>query len=144
MEKDGAHIPNNSEVDPTTQKNAKGILKPSVVFFGENVQSDARDTAYQLIEDCQRILVIGSSLATYSAWKLVREVAKNGKGVGIINLGGVRGEAEFFETNGGPRLRLELPAADVLGGVVEAIEGRNIDWVVDDITLGSNVSGLGG
>lgn len=127
-DKDGAHAPRYSGGDSCTKKNAKGILKPCVVFFGEGVQPGPKNAADQLIKDSERILVIGSSLATYSAWKLVREVARRGKGVGIINIGGVRGEAEFFEADSGPRLRLELPAADVLGGVVEHLEGRSIDW----------------
>jgi len=146
VDKDGAHVFHFSRGDDGTKKNTKGILKPSVVFFGEGVQPDTKIAADQLIEDSERILVIGSSLATYSALKLVREVARRGKGVGIINIGGVRGEAEFFEADSGLRLRLELPAADVLGDVVERLEGRSIDWAAHpgNLQFGESISGLGG
>ncbi|KAF8442705.1 DHS-like NAD/FAD-binding domain-containing protein [Terfezia claveryi] len=146
VDKDGAHIPHLSGADYCTKKNAKGILKPNVVFFGEGVQSNTKNAADQLVKDSERILVIGSSLAAYSALKLVREVARRGKGVGIINIGGVRGEAEFFEADSGPRLRLELPAADVLGDVVEQLEGRSIDWAVNrgNLQFGESISGFGG
>jgi len=142
VDKDGAHHPGGGD---TTKKNAKGILKPSVVFFGEGVQLGPKNAVDQLIESSERILVIGSSLATYSAWKIVREIATRGKGIGIINIGGVRGEAEFFGAPSGPRLRLELPAADVLGGVVEQLEGRPIDWAahLGSPQSGESISGLG-
>ncbi|KAF8422375.1 NAD-dependent deacetylase sirtuin-4 [Tirmania nivea] len=146
VDKDGAHVPHHSEGNDCIKKNSKGILKPGVVFFGEGVQPSPKNAADQLIEGSERMLAIGSSLATYSAWKLVREVARRGKGVGIINIGGVRGEAEFFGADSGPRLRLELPAADVLGDVVEQLEGRSIDWAAHpgNPQFGESISGLGG
>ena len=141
VDKDGAHLPQDTDKDGHT----KGVLKPSVVFFGEGVQQGPRDESYRLVEECDKILVVGSSLATYSAWKLVREVARGTKGFGIINLGGVRGETKFFEGNTGERLRIELAAADVMGGVVESLEGRSIDWTrAEKIHGGIKVSGLGG
>ena len=119
VDSDGAHLPGPERVSDIPRPNAKGILKPSLVFFGEGIQEGPRCVAELLIQECDRILVIGSSLATYSAWRVVKAVADSGKGVGIINLGGVRGETELFEGRKGPYLRLEFPAADVLGGTVE-------------------------
>ncbi|KAF8471788.1 DHS-like NAD/FAD-binding domain-containing protein [Kalaharituber pfeilii] len=144
VDEDGSHLSQQHSLSKT--EHAKGILKPSVVFFGESVQQVQRNEADRLVDDCDRILVIGSSLATYSAWKLVREVAQKGKSVGIINLGGVRGEAEFFEITNGERLRLELPAADVLAGVVEAIKSRSLEWASHQNRLhdSSIFSALGG
>lgn len=122
VDRDGAHLPGLRGVFDTPRPNAKGILKPSIVFFGESIQEGPRNIVRQLVQECDRILVIGSSLATYSAWRVVKEVANNSKGVGIINLGGVRGEKEFFEERKGSYLRLEFPAADVLGATVEMFE----------------------
>jgi len=39
-----------------------GILKPDVVFFGDNVASDLVDYIYSLVDDCDTVLVLGSSL----------------------------------------------------------------------------------
>jgi NAD-dependent deacetylase sirtuin 4 len=41
-------------------------------------------------------LVLGSSLATYSAWRLVKRAKEQGMPIGIMNMGGVRGEEQFF------------------------------------------------
>jgi NAD-dependent deacetylase sirtuin 4 len=107
------------------KKDVTGVLKPCVTFFGENVEAEVKERAEQLVDDAAAILVVGSSLATYSAWRLVREASRRGKGVGIVNLGGVRGEEEFFGRDAkGMRIRLEVNAGDVLKGVVEELGGK--------------------
>ncbi|KAI5808514.1 DHS-like NAD/FAD-binding domain-containing protein [Peziza echinospora] len=139
VDKDGAHIPYPPGIEGDqrigSSPRVKGILKPSVVFFGEAVHEGPREAANRLVQSCGRILVVGSSLATYSAWRLVKEAVKDGKGFGIINIGGVRGELELIEHGEATglkstinMLRLEFPAAELLGGVVEMVEGRKIDW----------------
>ena len=73
-----------------------GILKPAVVMFGESITSDIKDAAEKAIDEASRILVVGSSLATYSAWRLVKRAKERHMPVGILNLGGVRGEESFY------------------------------------------------
>ncbi len=73
-----------------------GILKPAVVMFGESIAPAVKEAAEQAIDAASRILVIGSSLATYSAWRLVKRAKERGMPIGILNLGGVRGEESFF------------------------------------------------
>ena len=73
-----------------------GVLKPAVVMFGESIASDIRLAAERAIDEASRILVIGSSLATYSAWRLVRRAKERHLPIGILNLGGVRGEESFY------------------------------------------------
>ena len=74
-----------------------GVLKPAVVMFGESIRQDVKDAAEKAIDDASRLLVCGSSLATYSAWRLVKRAKENGMPIGILNLGGVRGEDTFFK-----------------------------------------------
>ncbi|KAI9735301.1 MAG: hypothetical protein M1818_006495 [Claussenomyces sp. TS43310] len=74
-----------------------GILKPGVVMFGESIHPAVKDAAEQAIDGSGRLLVIGTSLATYSAWRLVRRAKERGMPIAILNLGGVRGEELFFE-----------------------------------------------
>jgi NAD-dependent deacetylase sirtuin 4 len=113
---DGAHIADGKGV---------GIMKPMVTFFGESVSLDAKEKADRLVEEADAVVVAGSSLATYSAWRLVKAAVEEGKGIGVVNLGGVRGERELFaDRNGEGRLRIEFAVGDVLEGVVEELGGR--------------------
>ena len=73
-----------------------GILKPAVVMFGESIASAVKEAAEEAIDNASKVLVVGSSLATYSAWRLVKRAKERGMPIGILNLGGVRGEESFF------------------------------------------------
>ena len=73
-----------------------GVLKPAVVMFGESIASNIKNAAEEAINNAGRILVIGSSLATYSAWRLVKQAKERNMPIGILNLGGVRGEESFY------------------------------------------------
>ena len=73
-----------------------GILKPNVIMFGESIPEDVKEAAEEAVDEAGRILVIGSSLATYSAWRLVKRAHDREMPVGILNLGGVRKEEGFF------------------------------------------------
>ena len=55
-----------------------GILKPAVVMFGESISQPVKDTAEAAIDEASRILIVGSSLATYSAWRLVKQARDMG------------------------------------------------------------------
>ena len=88
-----------------------GILKPDVVFFGENVPKDrvARCmAAVDALAEERRgfelrgerhegkgvLLVAGSSLAVMSGYRFVRRAAKAGIPVVIVNRGATRGDGE--------------------------------------------------
>jgi len=44
-----------------------GILKPDVVFFGDNVAGDLVDYIYGLVDDSDTLLILGSSLSVSSS-----------------------------------------------------------------------------
>jgi NAD-dependent SIR2 family protein deacetylase len=69
-----------------------GVLKPDVVFFGENVPKPRVERCYRLIDDAATVLVLGSSLTVMSGFRFVRHAAKAGKNVLIINQGVTRGD----------------------------------------------------
>lgn len=69
------------------------MMKPGVVFFGENIESQVKQKAAELVEGCDSMLVIGSSLATFSAFRLVKKAKQLGKPVGILNMGPTRSDA---------------------------------------------------
>ena len=64
-----------------------GVIKPHVVFFGENVVKDTLDKAWRVFNEAKVLLVIGSSLAVYSGYRFAKEAHKMGKPMVIINIG---------------------------------------------------------
>jgi NAD-dependent SIR2 family protein deacetylase len=67
-------------------------LKPDVVFFGENVAQQTAAKAMAAVEKAAGLLVVGSSLMAYSAFRLCRVVADQGKPLMAINLGKTRAD----------------------------------------------------
>jgi NAD-dependent deacetylase sirtuin 4 len=71
-----------------------GVIKPKVVFFGENVPADVTARAWSLFEEGEVLLVVGSSLTVFSGYRFVRRAAKEGMPVALVNLGPTRGDAD--------------------------------------------------
>ena len=71
---------------------ADGVLKPDVVFFGENVPADRVRRCYEMVDDAAALLVLGSSLTVMSGLRFVRRAAAAGTPVLIINRGPTRGD----------------------------------------------------
>ncbi|MFC9659198.1 NAD-dependent protein deacetylase [Nocardia sp. NPDC127606] len=69
-----------------------GMLKPDIVYFGENVPPDRVAAAFGMVERAQALLVAGSSLTVMSGLRFVRRAAKNGVPVVIVNRGRTRGD----------------------------------------------------
>ena len=73
-----------------------GILKPDVVFFGENVPAPRVERCYaavdELVANGGALLVAGSSLTVMSGFRFVRRAARAGTPVVIVNRGATRGD----------------------------------------------------
>lgn len=73
-----------------------GVLKPDVVFFGENVPAPRVERCYAavdvLAENGGVLLVAGSSLTVMSGFRFVRRAARAGTPVVIVNRGATRGD----------------------------------------------------
>ena len=67
-------------------------LKPDVVFFGENVAPATAARAMAAVAQAEGLLVVGSSLMAYSAFRLCKAMVEQGKPVIAINLGKTRGD----------------------------------------------------
>ncbi|MDQ0739646.1 NAD-dependent protein deacetylase [Pseudomonas sp. W4I3] len=67
-------------------------LKPDVVFFGENVAPATAVRAMAAVQHAEGLLVVGSSLMAYSAFRLCKAMVEQGKPVIAINLGKTRGD----------------------------------------------------
>jgi NAD-dependent SIR2 family protein deacetylase len=69
-----------------------GLLKPDVVFFGENVPAERVQRAMAPIAHADAMLVVGSSLMIYSGYRFVTAAADAGKPIAAINLGRTRAD----------------------------------------------------
>lgn len=69
-----------------------GILKPDVVFFGENARPEVVRRAFGALEAADALVVLGSSLTVMSGLRFVRRAARDGKVVVIVNDGATRGD----------------------------------------------------
>ncbi|MFO0727694.1 MAG: NAD-dependent protein deacetylase [Myxococcota bacterium] len=88
-----------------------GVLKPNVVFFGENVPADVTKAAFERLDSARALFVVGSSLTVFSGYRFVRRAKEQQKPVAILNLGPTRGDAEAT-------LRLDALQAPTLDGVL--------------------------
>lgn len=77
---------------PPDCPNCAGILKPHVVFFGENVAPATAQAASKTIETSDALLVIGSSLMVYSSYRLALAAARAQKPIAILTLGQTRAD----------------------------------------------------
>jgi NAD-dependent SIR2 family protein deacetylase len=69
-----------------------GMLKPDIVYFGENVPKDRVQQAYSMVDEADALLVAGSSLTVYSGYRFVRHAASRRIPIAIINRGPTRGD----------------------------------------------------
>jgi len=86
------------------------LIKPDVVFFGENVPRQRVDACYSLVEAAASLLVLGSSLTVMSGLRFVRRAAALGIPVAIVNLGPTRGD-ELAS------VKVEAPLGEVLSAL---------------------------
>jgi len=70
-----------------------GVLKPAVVFFGENVPKARIEQAYDALAESDALLVVGSSLMVFSGYRFARRAAELGKPVVVLNQGVTRADA---------------------------------------------------
>jgi NAD-dependent SIR2 family protein deacetylase len=68
------------------------LLKPDVVFFGENVPGEHYAHACQALAGADAMLVAGSSLMVYSGFRFVRLAHEAGLPIAIVNRGRTRGD----------------------------------------------------
>ncbi len=90
-----------------------GVLKPDVVFFGENVAPAKVADCYDLVARSRALLVLGSSLAVMSGLRFVKRAVALGTPVAIVNQGWTRGDEHAS-------LRLHLPLGPTLSSLAGA------------------------
>jgi NAD-dependent SIR2 family protein deacetylase len=86
------------------------LIKPDVVFFGENVPRPRVEACFALVDSARALLVLGSSLTVMSGLRFVRRAAANATPIAIVNQGPTRGD-DFAA------VRIDAPLGEVLSGL---------------------------
>ncbi len=105
-----AELPERLEADFVVPpcRRCGGVLKPDVVFFGENVPKARVLRAYDLLAGADALVAVGTSLTVFSGYRFVVQAVREGKPVVIINDGDTRGDTDATLKLGG-RLGTVLP-----------------------------------
>jgi len=91
--------------------------KPEVIFFGESIPRDVKDRSLINIEKCDRLFIVGTTLATYSAFRLLKHALELNKPVMILNVGPSRAD-------GHPGVeKIEMASGLIMKEVVKAVIG---------------------
>ncbi|KAI0272493.1 DHS-like NAD/FAD-binding domain-containing protein [Gloeopeniophorella convolvens] len=114
------------------------IMKPDFVFFGESISHKVKDHSYSIVESADRLFILGTTLATYSAFRLLKHALELRKPVLYLNVGPTRAD-------GLPGVdKLEIPTGAVMREVVHAVVGTRAryDPVLRDMLLSGVVNPL--
>lgn len=95
-----------------------GILKPAVVFFGDSVDRQQVDRAYQWVAECGALLIVGSSVMIHSSFRFVRRARELGLPLAAVNMGHTRAD-DWLD------LKLTTPCERLLPAVLERLVGTN-------------------
>jgi NAD-dependent SIR2 family protein deacetylase len=109
-----AVIESTAHFKPAPCEFCGGVLKPEIVYFGENVPRERVDRAFALVDSADALLVAGSSLTVMSGLRFVRHAAEAGKPVVIVNRGITRGDK--YAT-----VKIESGTSDVLTELVRRL-----------------------
>jgi len=92
---------------PNCPKCDTGILKPYVVFFGDNVPKPRVEFVRKQVAESDALLVVGSSLYVFSGYRFVTQARDLGIPIAVVNIGPTRADAIVD-------LKIEAKAGDVL------------------------------
>ncbi|MFC4010354.1 NAD-dependent protein deacetylase [Nonomuraea purpurea] len=94
-----------------------GLLKPDVVFFGENVPTPRVDECFGIVTRARALLVLGSSLMIKSGLRFVGRAAELGIPIAIVNQGPTGGD-------GAAALTLDAPLGATLTELADRLQAR--------------------
>lgn len=100
-----------------TENRLNAIHKPEVIFFGESIPQHIKETSFLDIECCDKVLLIGTTLATYSAFRLVKHALELKKPVILLNVGPSRADALAGVE------KIDMPSGSVMREAARAIIG---------------------
>lgn len=91
-----------------------GMLKPDVTFYGETIPPQRTRQAEKAVGSADAVLVIGSSLMVFSAYRLVRNAVLSGIPVFALNLGRTRADELLTD-------KVVAPASEIMPALAKAL-----------------------
>lgn len=85
----------------------EGVLKPYVVFFGDNVPRTRVEQVRKKLSESDAMLVVGSSLQVFSSFRFINDAVEKKIPIAILNIGPTRGDKHAS-------FKMEAKAGDVL------------------------------
>ncbi|KAH9930335.1 DHS-like NAD/FAD-binding domain-containing protein [Fomitopsis serialis] len=113
------------------------IQKPEVIFFGESITKEsgiARKHLFHDVERCDRLLLMGTTLATFSAFRLLRHAMDLHKPVLLLNLGPTRADGLAGVD------KIDIASGAVMRDVVKSVLGAG--WTTDSVVADLLQSGI--
>ncbi|CAK9811813.1 NAD-dependent protein deacylase Sirt4 [Anthophora plagiata] len=98
-------------------ENCGGILKPDIIFFGDNVPKRIVESVKYNVEHSDSLLVLGSSLTTFSSYRIVVQANHAGKPIAILNIGKTRADELA-------NVKVEGRCGDVLSRIYAMLDQR--------------------
>lgn len=103
----------SGEADPTCER-CGGILKSTVISFGEAMPQRELAMAYDWAERADAVIAVGSTLSVYPAADVPATAARRGQPYLIVNRG-------LTEHDGAADLKIEGDAGEVMGDLVRRL-----------------------
>jgi NAD-dependent deacetylase len=104
------------KTSPSCEK-CRGMLKPNAIFFGENLESQTLEAADKMLEKCDLLLVLGSSLVVYPvAWYPPRILSAGAK-LAIINI-------QDTDMDSAAEIVIHEKIGDILPKVIDLVESH--------------------
>ncbi|KAF8347852.1 DHS-like NAD/FAD-binding domain-containing protein [Amanita rubescens] len=104
----------------SSEKNMSVFLKPEFVFFGESIPESTKSRSFKHIEDSDRVLLMGTTLATHSSFRLAKYALELKKPVAMLNVGPTRADDLPGVT------KIEHPTGLVMRDVAKAVIGNDL------------------
>lgn len=95
-----------------------GILKPDVVFFGDNVPKQRVEYTNAKITESDSLLVLGTSLSTFSAYRIILQAKEEHKEIFLINIGPTRADKDVD-------IKISTKCGNILPEVVKEITSHD-------------------
>lgn len=91
-----------------------GILKPDVVYFGDNVPKESVFKGLDALEQADALLTVGTSLMVYSGFRFCKRAHEWGKPICSLNMGVTRADTILD-------LKLDAPIKETLAGAIKIL-----------------------
>ncbi|XP_076624121.1 NAD-dependent protein deacylase Sirt4 [Colletes latitarsis] len=96
-----------------------GILKPDIIFFGDNVPRQIVESVKYNVKYSDSLLVLGSTLTTYSGYRIALQANEIGIPIAILNIGETRADSLA-------NIKMEGRCGDVLTRICRMIDSCEV------------------